>query len=123
VERLQNASGPLAQDHHLGREKDCLLNAVRYEDDGDAGLPREIAELEHESVARCLVEGCERLVHQDDPRLRQEATDKDGSHLHPTRELVRESGPESRKTDEFEEGSQPMEYFTIDLSLRQTEWK
>ena len=72
---------PVGEEHGLG-------DRVGHEDDGGAGLGADADELGLHALAGHLVEGAERLVHQQQPRaLGERARDRDAL-LHAAGELV-----------------------------------
>src|SRR5690349_15736840 len=73
------------------------------EDHGCLGRLPDAEQLEVEPVARHLVKGAERLVHQDQRRLERESAGDRDPLLHAARELPRMVALEARQLDELEE--------------------
>src|ERR1051326_6837330 len=89
AEDLLDTAGPRAQQHDAIAEVQRLVQAVRDEDDGDAQVLPDAAELHLHELARLRVESAERLVHEQDLRLQRQRSSKSNTLLHATRQLVR----------------------------------
>src|SRR5207237_10245589 len=82
-DELDDPARPRGHHRDVAREEDRLGDAVRDEDDRRAGLLPDPQQLEVQALAGHLVEGAERLVHEQDRRLaRERARDRDPL-LHP----------------------------------------
>ncbi len=78
----------MAHDHHSAGEEDGLRDRVRDEDDGRTGLLPDPQHLGVHPLAGHLVEGAERLVHEQEGRLQGERAGDRDALLHATGELV-----------------------------------
>src|SRR5882762_9860729 len=115
------------------RQEQRLVQAVGHEDDGLARAPPYVEQpLAHEH-ARLLVEGAERLVHQEDPRVDGQRAPDGHALLHPTRELARVALPEAAQPQRAEQlGGRPAPALgrdalqlepELDVLERRTPWK
>src|SRR5262245_60889079 len=69
---LDHTSGPWAEHHHPGRKKDSFGNAVRDKHRGHFPLLRKMVQIDVELIAGKRVERTEWLVHQEQPRIKQQ---------------------------------------------------
>ena len=103
LDDLLHTPGARRHDDDARREEDRLGDRVRHEDDGGARRLPDPEQLEVEPVARHLVEGAERLVHQDQGRVERERPGDRDTLLHPAGELPRVVALEPGQLDELEQ--------------------
>ena len=96
------------------RHDQGLLLVVRDVKNGDAELGMKLLDLELHLVAQLLVEGAERLVHQDDRGPVDEATGERHPLLLPARQLARKALGHAGQTHRFEREG----HVALDLFLR-----
>ena len=100
---LADSAGRGAEHEDAVGEQQRLVDAVRHEHDGGAGLRPDFQEILLQLLARLRVERAERLVHEDEDRLaHQRARDTDAL-LHAAGELVRIVVREIAEPDELDE--------------------
>ena len=102
VDRRGDPARPRGHHDDARREEHRLGDRVRHEDDRRARLLPDAQELHVDPLAGHLVEGAERLVHEQQRRVEREcACDRDAL-LHAARELPRAARLEAGQLDELE---------------------
>src|SRR4029077_10690606 len=91
------------ENEHRLAEIDRLIDRMRDEQDGCAGLKPDAAQFLVEPVARDLVERAERLVHEQDARAAEQGARDRDTLAHAARELMREASFPAFEAHELQE--------------------
>src|SRR6266436_71086 len=86
---LEDAAGTGRYHDHAGREEHRLVDGMGDEKRGELALPPQADEIGIEPIAGDLVERSERLVHQQQIWLRDQAARDRHPHAHASRQLAR----------------------------------